>query len=361
MRVFNFFCISLFVCASLSHAVELSEIEQSFDKVSATVAEINSRIQEVNQRASTCSGYLDKLCISPNETIGKDLQSVISTGENLVMDDMDNVAEMNRSEIAQAILSDSVIQGTIKEISGEIAQIKTMINELEPQADVLKQQLVEIGTQLAGYKGSFLEKVKLVQLGFKIKSMGEDVGSLFTSFTDSLTQSGAVLKKLGVILSLLPPEDPVTIELTNALANPTVKSGAATSSSTPTSAEPSSSTQNFSSPASTISTSLAPSTPAASTQSSGLSGYWEEISPKADRLKLLLGTPAVGSTCGFLVHSAEGVQTPLTLVQSNASEQVYSTLIADLVYKVSSFQDQLILRQEKRDGTLIAQVFLKRP
>ena len=349
------FALALSTSSALQAAEpdELETIKANFDTLSASVTQLKESTANINTRLGLCANYLDTMGASPVQVAGKDLASVAAGAQNLAYEDWTNLATANKSSITDLMLRDSAVRQTMIDIKTEVVAITDELNRLKPQSELIQVQAGTLGTQLKAYmKENKWKVLQLTPLMVKIGNVGKDSVGLLQEAQKTLGQSGAVLTKLGVATSLLPPEDPLLADLAKIEAMPATlpnAEGDGTADADPAAIVA----------ALTGTTVAAPGTGADATVAD-IEGFWQEAGTQADRLRLLLGKQRVGQPSGYAILPGGEIQTTLLFVERQGDRSIYKESRDGFRYEVALDGGELSLRHTQPDGGTAFRVFLTR-
>lgn len=336
-------------------AFDIEAIKTNADTLGASIKTIKGRGEAINTKLGQCGGYLDALGSSPTQVAGKDLQNAVVAAQNLNYSDWNNLMTANKPSITELLLKDTEVRKAMLDIKTEVVGITDEVNQIKPELEALQKQSAALMEQVSKKKMVLLKNPTLWP---KLMGLGKDATGLLSETQKSLVNSGMVLNKLGVAMTLLPPTDPLVAEIANVQAGSAI--AAATVTASPLVA-------TLASPAVTVA-SGGEAAVSGSEGETALGGFWQGGLMTADGsgvtpVQLLLGKPKAGAASGFLILSSSELQTPLIFREVKDGRWVFAEGSSGFALHVTPREGQagsVIAERYAAGGTQVSQGFLKR-
>ncbi len=341
----------------------VTEISAAFESLNGSLKSIRERGDVLNLSLMRCADYLDGLGAAPLQMAGKDFQSALLESKKLEFENWSALMELNKPTVTELLLKDSVIRAAMLEIKAQILAINTQISEMSPQADIIKGHAMNLGLAVKAVekgKNPIAYMRALVQVPLQVSTTVGETRKIAETSGQNLKTSALVLRKLLLTSAILPPTDPLVLQLANVepakldlpplVEAPSLMFSPSLLTTTLTGA-----TSGSTSDAPTI----IPMTP---TKPASIVGFWEGLGNETlGRVRLMITAAEVGEVAGFLEIEGTKTRVVLILQQATEDERFFVEAGSENFYSVEMDDNELTLKAESKDRKRLFKVDLTQP
>lgn len=319
------------------NANDLKSLERDFETLSSTINELTDEISQFETKVARSNAYLDTIGSTPSEISNIDLDTVMTSSEQLTAEEWEELSEENLEQMAETLAADLKAQETMLELESELGRLDLELSELEPTLNRLSLDAAKLGENLADYVGSNpLRIARSALFAKKVAGIGNDLSKLAKSLQSVIQASDLAETKLAQLKTIVPLEGDFS-------AGQSLASDSSTTQSK------------------SMASSAPQSDPGISPLTDPYKGGWFQSGAELGQAIMLQLYPTTqpGGLAGNLIVPLEGKVSDLELSQANESQLLFAD-DEGLIYKLSMFDGQMVLKCTDGSGATQFQTFMEK-